>query len=300
MSRLSDEELIQELRDRFAQNKRSLSEYKRLMGELEELNRKLQESERVKSDFLSNIRNEIVNPLTTLLGLSRNLLLFDWPNQESVRSAAALIHKEALNLDFQLKNIFTAAELEAGERVPKVTKVNLIDLFDSVVESLQPWIAEKKIDVMIKNENSSSGKRELPFTTDAEMFRLILANLLNNAVEFSHRKGKVEVQIGLRGEGLHLSVRDYGIGIDGKDQEKIFDRFRQLDSGAGKQHPGHGLGLSVVRDLVEMLGGRITVTSRKGEGALFIVQLPESEEENSGDRILPETNVVFFEEEVTF
>ena len=114
MNKLTDEELIEELRRRMTTNTRSLEELKELNEKLLEVNKKLEESEALKSHFISNITNEIINPFTSILGLSRSILAVKKENWKKVISMVALIHSEAFNLDFQLRNIFLAAKIEAS------------------------------------------------------------------------------------------------------------------------------------------------------------------------------------------
>ena len=298
MSRISDAELLKELKGRFEQNNESLQEQKKLMIELEGVNKKLQESEELKSNFLSNIRNEIVNPLTTLMGLSKNLLLFDWPNKESVRDVARTIHSESLNLDFQLKNIFTAAEIEAGELMLSPSNVDVNRLISNVVDSVSHKTNEKKIDLKIINADDK--ENQIFIKTDAEKIHLVLSNLLLNAIEFSHIEGKVEINSFIKDRELFISVKDYGTGISKVDQDKIYDRFRQLETGSTKKHLGHGLGLSVAKAIMDLLGGDINVESAKHKGSKFTVNLIGLEFGIESEFDSLDGNEVFFEEEIEF
>ncbi len=298
MSKLSDSELLKELQERFEQNKKSLEDHKKLMKEMETLNRKLQESEQLKSSFLSNIRNEIVNPLTTLMGLSKNLFLFDWPTKESMRAVAVTIHEESLNLDFQLKNIFTASEIEAGDISPSISNVEIESMINSVIDAIQHKIKQKNIQVSFVNEIPQNENRDMYIVTDPEKIHLIGSNLLQNAVEYSEKGGSIEIKSWLEDMNFKISFKDYGIGIEKKNQEKIFDRFRQLETGTTKNHPGHGLGLSVVKALVELLGGSISVESEKQKGSVFTIILPQLTTDL--EFTSAEGNEIFFEEELEF
>ena len=115
MSDLTDKELIDELKKRFEVNKQTLNEVQELNDELRKVNRKLEDSEALKSHFISNITNEIINPFASILALSKNILSVDKENWKKVITMVSLIYSEAFNLDFQLRNIFVAAKLEAGE-----------------------------------------------------------------------------------------------------------------------------------------------------------------------------------------
>src|SRR5687768_5674634 len=134
MSKLTDKELLEELQNRFSENKKSLEELSTLTKQLQALNDKLKESEKIKSLFLANIRNEMNDPLTSILGLSKNIQSPDNSQWEKTRAMAALIHAEAFNLDFQLRNIFAAAELESGELELEVVQVDIYTLAKNVVD----------------------------------------------------------------------------------------------------------------------------------------------------------------------
>lgn len=265
MSQFSDDELIEEIRRRFEFNRNALSDLRAVTRKLEEMNEKLQESERVKSQFLSNIRNEINNPLTAIMGLAGQLHTCRQYPEACIRTAA-MIYAEAFSLDFQLQNIFMAAELEAGEAAPDLAMVDVGAIVAGCLEKLAPRIAEKRI--AVAQEVSAA-----TFPTDAQKLELIAVNLLANAVEYSPAGGSVTVSAAQRDELLEIAVSDRGPGIAAADRRAIFDRFRQLDSGTTKGHRGHGLGLSICWSLAELLGGTLDVDSRPGEGSRFVLLL---------------------------
>ena len=267
MSKLTDEELIEEIRQRFEFNRNALNDLRAITRKLELMNEKLQESERVKSHFLSNIRNEINNPLSAIMGLSSQMQGCRQDAELCARTAA-MIYAEAFNLDFQLQNVFLAAELEAGEAKPDLALVDVAAVIEGCLGKLSQRLVEKQLSVERKLAEG------LTFPTDAQKLESIVINLLANAVEFGRAAGRIEVQATLEDDALTLSVADNGQGIAVADLETIFDRFKQLDSGTTKSHRGHGLGLSICWSLVELLGGTIDVDSRPDAGSRFVVILP--------------------------
>ena len=271
MHHYTNDDLFAELKFRFELNRSALSELQAVSRELENLNRKLQASEAMKGHFLSNIRNEINNPLTAISGLARHLMTGRCA-PEQVPEIAGLIYSEAFDLDFQLRNIFVAAELEAGEAKPEFCHVEMENLLKNTVELLARHLAHKQITVL---ESVTSYSTVPLFTSDAQMLQLMLINLLMNAIEFSPVGGTVRVEMEVSPVGLQLSVADHGSGIDPANQKKIFDRFVQMESGTNKSHRGHGLGLSIIRALVELLGGEVTVESARGAGARFNLSIPD-------------------------
>jgi len=273
---MSDAVLLEELKKRFNENKRALHDLRVMTKKLEQVNRKLQESEALKSNFLSNIRNEIVNPLTSIMGLSEQLFEARPSDEQSISSMAHMIYVEAFNLDFQLKNIFMAAELEAGEAVVSVAKVDINTLIGNLITAFDINTKSKNITVEYRCELKGDEKNAFYFKTDPEKIQIILSNFLCNAIEYSLENGKVLISSGLENNCLICSVQDWGIGISNEEREKIFDRFRQLDSGVRKRHKGHGLGLSIVKELIELLDGDLDFTSVAGKGCTFTVSIPEA------------------------
>lgn len=268
---MSDDALIEELSNRFAQSRKAFSDLSVVNRKLLEMNDRLERSESLKSNFLSNIRNEINNPLNAILGLSHQLALVGEGNAEVV-ALATLIGAEATTLDFQLRNIFMAAELEAGEVNLHCAKMHLVPILAEVVNSFQHTAAYKNVRLLFIPE---AGDETAITISDSALLQIIVSNLLSNAIEYSHSGGRAEVSCQVsEGGGASISVRDYGIGIATEDQQRIFDRFVQLETGTSRSHLGHGLGLSVAKALVDLLQGSIKLESTPGTGAVFTVTLP--------------------------
>jgi len=268
MNKLTDEQLVEALKERVALNRKSLYDLKAVTRQLEVTNRKLQESEALKGHFLANIRNEINNPLTAILGLARQMSQRELGFKE-VSNMAKMIHAEAFNLDFQLQNIFLAAELEAGESMPSYARLDVVGVFDGIMEMLNLLYEEKKI--AVKMEGPSS----LVFVSDPQKLHAIMINLLANAFEFSPAGSEVFVRLECSENGLKITVDNPGPGIDPRHQHLIFDRFRQLETGTTKTHRGHGLGLSVTKALAELLNGSISLMTERVEGCCVTIHLPE-------------------------
>jgi len=275
MHKPTDEELIDEIRQRFEFNRNALEDMRALTRKLEVMNEKLADSESLKSQFLSNIRNEINNPLSAIMGLSSQFFTGSC-DPEVCQNNARMIYSEAFNLDFQLQNIFMAAELEAGEAEPAYTHVDITTVIDSCIDKLSFRAEEKQIAV------SQQLPDDLVFATDAKMFEIILINLLANGVEFNQAGGELRIEVEKIDDRLSVAVIDNGPGIDPEDCETIFDRFRQLDSGTTKGHRGHGLGLSISWSLAELLQGTLDVDSRLGQGSRFVLTLPRPQQEVAG------------------
>lgn len=290
--KITDKLLLQELEKRFQEKETAIAELEKITNELKEVNAKLTSSEQLKSHFIANINNEIINPFASVLGLSRSILEVKDNDWEKVKYMAKLIFVEAHNLDFQLKNIFAAAEIEAGSVYPQVTRINIINLIEGVVEDFEKDLKSKKLTFELVN-NTGFQHEDFTFKSDPEKLKLILANLISNAIKFS-KGAKIIVTVGLEDTDMIISVKDFGIGISQHNKEIIFDRFTRIDTGINSINRGHGLGLSVVKAFLELFGGDISIESKIGEGSLFTVRIPEPDEVLDVDGFSSEGNEMFF------
>jgi signal transduction histidine kinase len=253
-----------------------LVEQKQLTGELVSTNRKLVESETLKSHFISNITNEIINPFSSILGLSRSILMVKDKDWNKVINMARMIHSEAFGLDFQLRNIFAAASIEAGDLFIEASEVNLSDLINNICETFRNEADRKNIQIETNLNHSV-----MIFISDEEKLRLIIANLLSNAIKYSLHNERIILVSEFSGKDLVITLKDNGIGICKSDRDEIFDRFKRIDDQISSLNIGQGLGLSIVKSLVELLGGSIQVKSEVNIGTEFIVSVPQSERNTS-------------------
>ena len=242
--------------------------------------------------------NEIVNPFTSILGLSKAILSVDKQDWKKIVSMVAMIHNEAFNLDFQLKNIFTSAKIEAGEIQPNVQKVHIRQLVQSVIDSFEVVTRKMNIEIVFDYQiQLGFGEKDYYFNTDAEKLKQILSNILNNAVKYSYKDSKVIVKTWIDDDLLYISVQDFGTGISEKNQNIIFERFKRLDTGINSINQGHGLGLSIAKALLDIIEGKIDIHSVKGEGSTFTLEIPKLKVVNT-DPFGGEDSDMFFESDV--
>ncbi len=297
MDALTDKELIKELQEKlFKQNQIQVNE-QLLMKQLELVNEKLKRSETLKGDFISNIRNELNNPMAALLGLSKSM---KQPSllKDQLMAIGDSIYQEICVLDFQLRNIFAAAEIEAGEYSLEVMPADIHSLIRSTMNLCGARISEKKIEVNLPVTSVVDDKQY--FTTDPGKLQLILLNLFANAIEFSKLCGEIKIRFHIAGGLLNVSVQDAGIGIQSSDLEIIFDRFKQLNTGLSKSYRGHGLGLAVVKAYLDVLKGSIEIKSKVDAGCLVTLQIPELDTGMLTDGFASDGNEFFFSNEEKF
>jgi signal transduction histidine kinase len=291
---MSNKELIKTLREKLNKLDTLEKTNKNLSEQIQNLNDKLKESEQLKTNFISNVMNELVNPFSSILGLSENIVHLENDQMDKAKAIASMIYNEAVNIDFQLTNIFTAARLEAGETAPVVSKVDVISLIKSIIENYQTVILKNKIEIELKNRVSKDMTRLYYFNTDLEKLKLIVNNRLSNAIKYSPKEGKILVEVSIEEKMLIVRFTDSGSGINQSDLKEIFDRFKQLDKSVSTLNPGHGLGLSIVKALTDLLSGEITVSSAEGKGTTFTLKLPEFSDEET--RAISDPDGILFDE----
>lgn len=294
LNKASKEELIKEVERLSELSESNSGEIKRLEHLLVDVNSKLEEADALKSHFISNICNELVNPFTSVLTLADSILDVDKENWKKVITMIALIHSEVFHLDFQLKNIFAAAKLEAGELHPDISTVDISSILNNIIESFKYDTRHKGLSIELSETNHNANTK-IFFNTDPEKLHLIVSNLVSNAIKFSHNNSKIIVRVERTLDALNIEVEDYGQGISPENEKIIFDRFKRVDSGINSINRGHGLGLSVNKAVLDILDGTISFRSKLNEGATFFVSIPESTEESSG--ISTDANELFFKEE---
>lgn len=285
---LSDNDLLRELRSRLEEKTRYLNRQDALITELRLLNERLREAEQVKSGFLSNIRNEVNNPLTSIIGLSEELIQSGKTSAQKVTWLAGIIKREALSLDFQMRNIFIAAEIEAGEINPSPALMSITDLLDR--QELYFRQKAELTGVTIHHEHHSG---ESVFVSDPFLLQAIIMNLLSNAVNFSKPGGEVKLSSAVADDMLTMTVHDNGVGISEESFRHIFERFRQVEQGSTKRYQGHGLGLSIVKELADLLGGELDIQSVQGESTTCTVSLPAIKTDIASKDIATGTETLF-------
>jgi signal transduction histidine kinase len=296
MLNLTDKELVEEITSRLDKNRKNIDGQNDLMSQLISVNEKLLRSEQLKSNFLSNIRNEINNPITSVLELSKSINS-SHHSVEDMKKFGELIFSEVSSLDFQLRNIFLAAELEAGEFQISISNVNIDSLITRILDSFKRQIDKKGIQVIYTNHV----EKDLGFRTDSNKLHLIVSNLISNAINFNEVEGVIYINSKIEDGIYDLSIKDNGVGISEENKSKIYDRFLQSEEGSKKTYSGHGLGLSITKTLLELLGGSISLDSELTVGSTFRILLKSAETKHN-ESFYEEGNDFLFnsEEEMNF
>jgi PAS domain S-box-containing protein len=236
------------------------------------VNERLQEMDRLKSEFLATMSHELRTPLTAIIAYSE--LLRDERVDDSKRSEFLEIITEQGNRLLQLiTDLLDLSKLECGKMQLNLEQSDLNEIVLSGVETIRPTAEKKGLEVLT---DLAPG---LPtIYMDTKRIRQVCWNLLCNAAKFTDSGGKIRVSSEDSGEELVVKISDTGIGIRPEDMERIFDRFAQVDSSATRAHGGAGLGLDLVRRFVTLHSGRVWVESEYGRGSTFFFTLPKEKE----------------------
>ena len=230
---------------------------------------KAEEASRLKDEFLATVSHELRSPLNAILGwatmLSENLI-----DKEKSARAVEVIYRNANAQNQLIGDLLDVSRIITGKLRLEVSAVELIPIIDAAIDVVRPAAGAKQIK-LVSSLDLAAG----PLSGDADRLQQVVWNLLSNAVKFTPGGGQVDVSLEREDASVTLTVSDTGAGIDQKFLPFVFDRFRQFEGDTTRAHGGLGLGLAIVRHLVELHGGTVGAASPgKGRGATFTVTLP--------------------------
>ncbi len=238
---------------------------------LEAVKKSVVEANRLKSEFLSNMSHELRTPLNSILALSSILLArMDGDVTEEQEKQIKIIEKSGKNLLRLINDILDLSKIDAGRMDLFFAEYVVSEFANNIKTTLASMLRETNLEFIVDIESGID-----LHSTDENKLKQIMLNLLSNAIKFTH-VGKITLQVRrTKFDGvLEFAVMDTGIGIQEDDFITIFDPFRQIDGSTTRKYGGTGLGLSVTRKLVELLGGKIWVESELGKGSAFRFILP--------------------------
>lgn len=225
-----------------------------------------------KSDFLANMSHELRTPLNSIIGFS-DLLSEKVYGELNARQNKAVGNisssgKHLLNL---INEILDISKVEAGSFELHYSTFRLDEAFNEVKDMLFPFAASKGIKIELEIENSLPG-----INGDKERLTQVLSNLMTNAVKFSNENGCVRVKASQSNNFINITVSDEGIGIAAEDRNKLFRPFSQIDTSSSRKYQGTGLGLALVKEIVQLHGGKVWFESEVGKGSTFGFSIPLS------------------------
>jgi signal transduction histidine kinase len=249
---------------------------------LEETNRKLVELDRLKSRFFANVSHELRTPLTLLLAPLEVLVKrFQKINDTGALDLVSTMHNNGMRLLKLINDLLELIRLESGRLELKKEPLSMVDFINGLASAVKQMAVDKKVTLETHTDET------LPLIlADRDKLEKIVLNLLFNALKFTPQHGRVWLRAEKKDAFYLLIVGDTGVGIAEKSLPFVFDRFWQEDGSAKRKFQGVGIGLALVKELTETMGGQVTVESQLGKGTTFTVSLPFEKVELAPDQIV--------------
>jgi PAS domain S-box-containing protein len=277
-----------ELQAQIEERSRLLSSEKLARSEAERANR-------LKDEFLATISHELRNPLNAILGWAHMMRLGKLTPANAER-AVETIYRNAKSQAQLVADLLDVSRIISGKLRLDVRTVDLINIINAAIDSIRPAVDAKGLRLQTMLDPAAG-----PISGDADRLQQIVWNLLTNAVKFTPKGGRIQVNAQRVDSHVEVVVSDSGVGISKEFLPHVFDRFRQADASTTRIHGGLGLGLSIVHQLVDLHGGSVSVQSEgEGKGATFTITLPfvgviSATQEAESDHAIPDGVLISLE-----
>ncbi|MBU3111618.1 HAMP domain-containing histidine kinase [Clostridium lacusfryxellense] len=237
-------------------------------------------SMKAQEEFIVNISHELKTPLNVLSATVQlfNMHCNDGSLEEMKNSIVKYIssmNQNCYRLSKLINNIVDSSKIETGFFELHLTNNNIVEVVENIVMSVTNFTDSKGINVIF-----DTNIEEKIIACDTEKIERVVLNLISNAIKFSDKGGEIFIDVKDKGRFVEISVKDNGIGIEEKNLESIFDRFKQVDKSLSRNTEGTGIGLSLVKSIVELHSGFIYAESEVGKGSKFIFKLPSEKVSN--------------------
>ncbi len=224
---------------------------------------------KLKSDFVANVSHELKTPLALIRLFSETLELGRVPSEDKKQQYYRVIHKESRRLTQLINNILDFSRIEAGRREYNFRRVDVARVVDEVLDAYRFQLEQQGFALVVDLQEDVP-----PLEIDQEALGQALLNVVNNAVKYSADEKHVELRLRREGARVTIAVSDHGIGIRKAEQDKIFEKFYRAEDSLVHETRGSGLGLSLVRHIMEAHGGAVELQSTPGKGSTFTLVLP--------------------------
>ena len=230
---------------------------------------KLEESEKIRSEFTANVSHELKTPLTSINGYAE-MIASGITSKEDAMNFANIINNEGLRLLDLIDDIINLSNLESfdgQEMLESFESIDIYDLANEILSNQENRALERDINLELNGEN-------LNIFANKRMIRDLLSNLIDNAIKYNNENGSVVVEIYKEASYCIVKVKDTGIGISPQDQDRVFERFYRADKSRSKKIGGTGIGLSIVKHIVEKHNGEVKLNSKLNVGTEVEIVLP--------------------------
>jgi signal transduction histidine kinase len=245
-----------------------------VIGELRSAKIKLEAADRQKNDFVASMSHELRTPLNSVLGFTQLLLMGTaGPMLDKQRRYVSNVEVSGRHLLALINDVLDLAKIEAGRLDVASEPISLGEIVSSAVAQIDAFASERSVQIKF------AVNRPAIAIGDELRVKQVVFNLLSNAVKFTPSGGRVKASVSVDPDHARIEVSDTGVGIPADKLDAIFDRFTQIDSAGARPEQGTGLGLTLSRQLVELMGGRLVVASEMGKGSVFTVVLPRHPDE---------------------
>jgi signal transduction histidine kinase len=224
----------------------------------------------MKTDFVSNVSHELRTPLSSVRVFGEFLRLGRVKEEEKIREYGEYIETESRRLTQLINNILDFSKIESGRKTYNFERADVCEVISETLKTLEVQLKQNGFTIRFE----APASRPAPAVIDPDSIAQAFMNLLDNAVKYSGSAREILVRLEQDESFIRLTVTDHGIGIPREEQEKIFDKFYRVSTGLVHDVKGSGLGLSLVKHIVEAHRGRVTVKSEPGRGSSFTIQLP--------------------------
>jgi PAS domain S-box-containing protein len=264
-----------------SEQKRAQEEIATLLASERSAREEAEVANRAKDEFLAVLSHEMRTPLTAMLGWL-TILRGHRLDEETTKHAIETVERNAKAQAQLIEDLVDVSRIVGGKLNLEVRPVDLLSVIDASVDVVRPAVAAKQIHLEVNTE-----KAVPPVSADPARLQQVIWNLLSNAVKFTPKGGTIEVRVSQVESSAEIVIRDNGIGISEDFLPLVFERFRQAESVATRSHRGMGLGLAIVRHLVELHGGTVIAESEgENKGSTFTIRLPLAAVKYSGDVLI--------------
>jgi len=242
------------------------NEISELIGHFNHMTKQLKQMEEMRQEFISNVSHEIQSPLTSIVGFAQ-ALQFNQLTSEERNHYLTIIETESRRLSKLSDNLLKLTSLESEHHPFEKKSYRLDQQIRSIILACEPNWTEKKLEMNISLD-------KLSITADEDLMSQVWTNLIHNSIKFTPNGGQLSIRLQQMENQAVITISDTGIGISEQDQLHVFERFFKADLARDRTKSGSGLGLSIVKKIVDMHEGNISAESELGAGTTFRVELP--------------------------